>query len=211
MDFSKVCFDDQGLIPVIVQNSSSKEVLMLAYANRQALEETEKTGEMYFWSRSRQKLWHKGETSGNTMRVAGLSLDCDGDTILAEVEPAGPACHTGARTCFFRSLLENTIYSAPHKYTAHFLEKLWFYLTERQHHDPSKSYTAQLIQSGKKRTAQKVGEEGVETALAIAAGDTEEVIYEAADLIYHLMVGLLSAHVSFWDVIEELKRRHKTA
>jgi phosphoribosyl-ATP pyrophosphohydrolase/phosphoribosyl-AMP cyclohydrolase len=211
MDFSKVCFDDQGLIPVIVQNSSSKEVLMLAYANRQALEETEKTGEMYFWSRSRQKLWHKGETSGNTMRVAGLSLDCDGDTILAEVEPAGPACHTGARTCFFRSLLENTIYSAPHKYTVHFLEKLWVYLTERQHHDPSESYTAQLIQSGKKRTAQKVGEEGVETALAIAAGDTEEVIYEAADLIYHLMVGLLSAHVSFWDVVEELKRRHKAA
>ena len=204
IDYTNINFDEKGLIPVVVQDGESGEVLMVAYANRQSLEETEKRKEVVFWSRSRQLLWHKGETSGNTLRVMELRLDCDGDAILAVVEPAGPACHTGEVSCFFRTLTEEM----PGKAT--FPGQLWKYLKERQHHNPKESYTASLIQSGPKRAAQKIGEEGVETALAIAVGERDEVIYEAADLVYHLMVGLLSSGVSLQEIWAELEKRHSS-
>lgn len=204
IDYTNINFDEKGLIPVVVQDGESGEVLMVAYANRQSLEETEKRKEMVFWSRSRQLLWHKGETSGNTLRVMELRLDCDGDAILAVVEPAGPACHTGEVSCFFRTLTEEM----PGKAT--FPGQLWKYLKERLHHNPKESYTASLIQSGPKRAAQKIGEEGVETALAIAVGERDEVIYEAADLVYHLMVGLLSSGVSLQEIWAELEKRHSS-
>ena len=170
IDYTNINFDEKGLIPVVVQDGESGEVLMVAYANRQSLEETEKRKEVVFWSRSRQLLWHKGETSGNTMRVMELRLD----------------------------------------WKATFPGQLWKYLKERQHHNPKESYTASLIQSGPKRAAQKIGEEGVETALAIAVGERDEVIYEAADLVYHLMVGLLSSGVSLQEIWAELEKRHSS-
>lgn len=205
IDYAQIHFDEKGLIPVIVQDWESGEILMLAYANRQSLEKTEEINEMVFWSRSRQELWHKGATSGNRLKLKELRLDCDGDTLLAFVEPTGPACHTGARSCFFNMLTNEQAGKAI------FPGQLWKYLKKRQLDNPEESYTARLIASGVKRTAQKIGEEGVETALAIAAGDKNEVIYEAADLLYHLMVGLLSANVSLHEIIAELERRHSKA
>ena len=199
-----VKFDEKGLVPVIVQDRVTAEVLMLAYANAESLKLTEETGELVFWSRSRQELWHKGETSGNTMKVAELRLDCDGDAIVALVEPAGPACHTGERTCFYRSIAgeENATEQT-------FLGRLFRYLNKRKNDSPEESYTARLLASGASRVAQKVGEEGVETALACATGDKPGFRYEAADLLYHLLVACICAEVPFSEVLRELASRHK--
>ena len=195
-------FNEEGLIPVIVQDVLSGEVLMMAWANRESLELTASTGEMTFWSRSRKEVWRKGETSGNTMKVEELRVDCDGDTLLAFVEPAGPACHTGERSCFFNLLTERS------KGQGVFLGILWRYLERRRRDDPQESYTARLLAQGSRRVAQKVGEEGVETALAVAAGDAKETISEAADLLYHLQVAFMSCGVNPREVYAELERRH---
>lgn len=205
MEFSldAVKFGKDGLVPVIVQDALSGEVLMMAWANRDAMELILSTGEMTFWSRSRKELWRKGSKSGNTLAMKELRLDCDGDAVLASVEPAGPACHTGERSCFFRLLTP----SWEGKGT--FPGILWRYLEKRRHDAPSESYTARLLSKGLRRVAQKVGEEGVETALAVAAGDTKETVCEAADLLYHLQVALLVSGLSLRDVYAELERRHK--
>lgn len=203
MDLSAVKFDDSNLVPVIAQDSVTGEVLMLAYANREALELTEQRGELVLFSRSRQQLWHKGATSGNTMKVSALRLDCDGDTILAMVEPAGPACHTGNRSCFYRDLLGEL------RGDPTFIGRLWKYLGKRRYDDPKESYTADLLARGRERVAQKIGEEGVETALAVATGDRGQTRYEAADLVYHLLVGLLAADIPLSEILEELASRHK--
>jgi len=197
-----VNFNEDGLVLVIVQDVLSAEVLMMAWANRESLEQTLSGGEMVFWSRSRKEIWRKGATSGNTMKLMELRIDCDGDTLLAFVEPAGPACHTGERSCFYRLLTE------PHPGKGSFPGILWRFLEKRQHDDPSESYTARLISKGLRRVAQKVGEEGVETALAVAAGDRAETIYEAADLMYHLETALLASGMTPMDVYAELERRH---
>jgi len=202
IELNSVKFDEQGLIPVIVQDVLSGEVLMMAWANRESLELTASTGDMTFWSRSRKELWRKGATSGNTMKVLELRADCDGDALLALVEPSGPACHTGERSCFFNVL------TAPCEGRGTFPGVLWRYLEQRRFDDPSESYTARLLSRGARRVAQKVGEEGVETALAVAAGDKKETICEAADLLYHLQVALLAAGLSPRDVYAELERRH---
>ncbi len=202
IDIEPLRFDSSGLIPVIVQDALSGEVLMMAWANRESLEATASTGYMTFWSRSRGELWKKGETSGNTMRVAELRADCDGDTLLAFVEPAGPACHTGERSCFFRLL------TRPCEGKGTFPGILWRFLEKRRHSDPSESYTARLLSMGARRVAQKVGEEGVETALAVAAQDAPEAVCEAADLVYHLMVALMATGLTPGDVWAELERRH---
>lgn len=204
IDFEKVRFDDKGLVPVVVQDALSAEVLMTAWANRESLELTQKSGEMTFWSRSRGKLWRKGEESGNVMKVREVRVDCDGDTLLALVMPAGPACHTGERTCFYRSLWgdENSTEST-------FLGRLWYFLNRRKDDSPEESYTARLLASGASRVAQKVGEEGVETALAAATGDRDGFRCEAADLLYHLLVACIKTGVPIDEVLRELASRHK--
>ena len=205
IDMRLVKFDENGLVPVIVQDSTTAEVLMTAWANEEALKLTADSGELTLWSRSRKELWKKGETSGNVMRVIELRIDCDGDTLLAIVDPAGPACHTGKRTCFYRSL-----WGKENSTEATFLGRLWGYLNIRKSEDPEESYTARLLAKGPSRVAQKVGEEGVETAIAAATGDRESFRYEAADLIYHLLVACISSGITFNEVLEELMSRHKT-
>lgn len=199
-----VQFDEKGLVPVIVQDVVSAEVLMVAWANAEALQLTAKSGVMTLWSRSRSKLWRKGETSGNSMEVIEMRIDCDGDSILALVKPTGPACHTGERTCFYRTLSGET--SAME---ATFLGRLWRYLNKRKNDNPEESYTARLISEGASRVAQKVGEEGVETAVAVATLDKEGFRYEAADLLYHLLVACVSIDVPLSSVLKELAERHK--
>ena len=204
IDMSLIKFDEKGLVPVIVQDSTTAEVLMTAWANEEALKLTADSGELTLWSRSRKELWKKGETSGNVMKVVELRIDCDGDTLLAIVDPAGPACHTGKRTCFYRSL-----WGKENSTEATFLGRLWQYLNKRRSESPEESYTARLLAKGPSRVAQKVGEEGVETAIAAATGDREGFRYEAADLLYHLLVACISTGVSFKEVLDELMSRHK--
>ena len=204
IDMSLIKFDEKGLVPVVVQDSTTAEVLMTAWANEEALKLTADSGELTLWSRSRKELWKKGETSGNVMKVIELRIDCDGDTLLAIVDPAGPACHTGKRTCFYRSL-----WGKENSTEATFLGRLWQYLNKRRSESPEESYTARLLAKGPSRVAQKVGEEGVETAIAAATGDRDGFRYEAADLLYHLLVACISSGVSFKEVLDELMSRHK--
>jgi phosphoribosyl-ATP pyrophosphohydrolase/phosphoribosyl-AMP cyclohydrolase len=180
----EVRFDDRGLVPVIVQDWRSGEVLTLAYANAEALERTRATGELHLWSRSRQELWHKGATSGNTQSVRALRLDCDGDAVLALVEPAGPACHTGERTCFHHGELEPP---APHEA----LPALERTLRARQVERPAGSYTVELLDDPPLVGA-KVMEEAEEVARAAREESDGRVDEEAADLLYHLAVLLRS-------------------
>lgn len=197
-------FDKNGLVPVVVQDSVSAEVLMTGWANEDSLRMTSACGELVLWSRSRQEIWHKGETSGNVMHVLELRIDCDGDTLLAIVRPDGPACHTGERTCFYR-----TLWGTEDSTEATFLGRLWYYLNRRKNESPEESYTSRLLSQGRSRVAQKVGEEGVETAIAAATGDKDGFRYEAADLLYHLLVACISAGVPFNDVLKELESRHR--
>lgn len=204
-EMKQIKFDQDGLVTVVVQDSSTAEVLMVAWANEEALRLTVESGELVLWSRSRKEIWHKGLTSGNRMTVLEIRMDCDGDTLLAIVEPMGPACHTGEQTCFFRKLMKQDRASD----AGTFLGKLYRYLEKRAGDSPEESYTARLMGRGSARVAQKVGEEGVETALALALDDRENFRYEAADLLYHLQVACLAAKVPFEDVVYELKSRHK--
>jgi len=204
IDFTKIKFNEDGLIPVVVQDAVSGEVLMLAYANKESLKLTEEKGDLVFWSRSRKEIWHKGATSGNFMHVVELRIDCDGDTLLAIVNPEGPACHTGESSCFFTSL-----FGEENSTAMTFLGKLWRYLNIRKNDSPEVSYTARLLASGSKRVGQKVGEEGLETALACAVKDKDNFRYEAADLLYHLLVACIDTGVSFLDVLKEIASRYK--
>ncbi len=204
IDNEIIKFDEKGLVPVVVQDVVSAEVLMVAWANAESLRMTAEIGELVLWSRSRQEIWRKGGTSGNIMQVAELRVDCDGDTLLALVNPAGPACHTGERTCFHRTLWGNE-----NSTEATFLGRLWYYLNKRKNDSTEESYTARLLSQGASRVAQKVGEEGVETALAAATGDREGFRYEAADLLYHLLVACISVGVPFSEVLKELASRRK--
>ena len=188
-----------NLLPVIVQHATTCEVLMLGYMNPEALEKTLAEKKVTFFSRTKNRLWTKGETSGNFLHVVDMSLDCDQDALLILADPVGPTCHTGTESCF--SQLQNE----PNWIFFSKLEKL---LKARKGADPETSYTAQLYARGTKRIAQKVGEEGVETALAATVKDRNEIICEAADLAYHLTVLLQDADLSWADVIGKLKERH---
>jgi len=201
----KVKFNDQGLIPVIVQDHETGLVLMMAWTNKEGLAKTLEKRELIFWSRSRKQLWHKGETSGSTMKLKELLLDCDGDTLLALVEPQGPACHTGETSCFFTSLDGE---NPPQKNNITFLHQLVSTLKERKTSMPKGSYTAFLFSSGIERIAQKIGEEGVETALAAATGKSDEVVAEMSDLLYHCLVALTYLELPLVKIWEELSSRH---
>lgn len=199
-DASKVDFDKGGgLVPAIVQDAATLQVLMLAYMDRAALDETLESGEATFFSRSRGGRWRKGETSGHRLKVQSISLDCDGDTLLLRAEPHGPACHLGTETCFGTELTRGIGQLGA-------LERT---IAERANASPEESWTAKLVARGPKRIAQKVGEEGVETALAGAAGDRQELCNEAADLLYHLGVLLHARGASFEDVMQVLAQREK--
>ena len=187
-----------GLLPAIIQDSCTSQILMLGYMNREAAQATLDTGHVTFFSRSKQRLWTKGETSGNTLGFVSAALDCDRDTILVQAVPAGLACHTGARTCFGDELPQG----------AGFLAQLDSLIHERRAQMPEGSYTTSLFEAGKARMAQKVGEEGVELALARMKDDRDEMANEAADLLYHLMVLLADADMALEDAVAVLRSRH---
>lgn len=192
----------EGLLPAIIQDENSGQVLMLGYMNQEALEKTFETEKVTFFSRTKQRLWTKGETSGNTLNLKNMSYDCDKDTLLVLVNPIGPTCHLGTTSCFDsdpEEKLPSLVFLAQ-------LEKL---LGERKNSDPSESYTASLYARGTKRISQKVGEEGVEVALAATAGDKDELICESADLMYHLLVLLQDQDLNLSDVVNKLKERHQ--
>lgn len=193
LDFEK----GDGLLPAIVQNAVSGRVLMLGYMNREALEKTIQTGKVTFWSRSKQRLWTKGETSENYLNFVDVAADCDRDALLVLANPQGPTCHLGQESCFGDM--------AP----AHeFLAQLERILAERKNASAQSSYTASLYARGTKRIAQKVGEEAVETALAATVHDREETINEASDLVYHLLVLLQKENLDWATIVANLKKRH---
>lgn len=192
-------YDERGLVPCVVQDWTTGEVLTLAYMNEVALERTRATGELHLWSRSRQELWHKGATSGNTQAVRALRVDCDGDALLALVEPAGPACHTGQRTCFYRGGFQT---GAPHE-TMPALERT---LRERARERPAGSYTVELLDDPG-RIGEKVIEEAEEVARAAREETDERVGEEAADLLYHLLVLLHSRGLTLSDAEGVLDER----
>ncbi|MGX1924713.1 bifunctional phosphoribosyl-AMP cyclohydrolase/phosphoribosyl-ATP diphosphatase HisIE [Vibrio sp. NH-7] len=190
-----------GLVPAIVQDFQSSQVLMMGYMNQDALAKTGETGQVTFFSRTKERLWTKGETSGNVLQLVNMQLDCDNDTLLVKVNPIGPTCHTGTTTCWDGDPQEES-----QMVWLHQLEQL---LAARKSADPDSSYTASLYARGTKRISQKVGEEGVEVALAATSGDKAELVCESADLIYHLLVLLQDQGLSMNDVVNKLKERHK--
>jgi len=195
VDWTKV----DGLVPAIVQDADQGSVLMLGYMNRAALAQTLDSARVTFFSRSRQTLWSKGETSGNYLALVELQVDCDGDTLLVQARPAGPVCHLGSRTCFGDDL-----------HPAHgFLGRLDAIIAARSGTEPESSYTAGLLAGPLQRAAQKLGEEGVETALAAVTGDDGALLDEAADLLYHLQVLLRARGLALGDVAARLAERHR--
>jgi phosphoribosyl-AMP cyclohydrolase / phosphoribosyl-ATP pyrophosphohydrolase len=196
----EIAFDSRGLVPCVVQDAGTGEVLTLAYMNAEALERTRETGEMHFWSRSRDELWRKGASSGNVQRLLALRLDCDGDALLALVEPAGPACHTGERSCFHNGDRAPVAHEA--------LPELERVVAERRAGAPEGSYTAELL-SDPPRIGHKLHEETDEVARAAAGERDERVAEEAADVLYHLDVLLASRGLSMTDALEVLNGRRR--
>lgn len=188
-----------GLIPAIIQDNNTSKVLMLGFMNKEAYEKTVETGKVTFFSRSKNRLWTKGETSGNTLQVVSISLDCDQDTLLIKCIPAGPVCHTGMDTCFRERNHEDIMFL---KYLQNFIER-------RRQEMPEGSYTTTLFTKGVNRMAQKVGEEAVETIIEATNGTEDGLVYEASDLLYHLIVLLTSKGLRIEDLARELERRHK--
>jgi phosphoribosyl-ATP pyrophosphohydrolase/phosphoribosyl-AMP cyclohydrolase len=202
INFDDVRFDERGLIPAIVQDAATREVLTLAYMNRESLARTLETKQTWFWSRSRNELWHKGETSGNTQEVVGLALDCDRDAIIVLVNPAGPACHTGAISCFDTG-------TQPQQNLGPLLDQLYDLIQTRESERPAGSYTTYLFEEGLDKILKKVGEESAETIIAAKNDDDARLTAEAADLVYHLLVLLVARGVSLNDIAQELGRRRK--
>jgi phosphoribosyl-ATP pyrophosphohydrolase/phosphoribosyl-AMP cyclohydrolase len=228
-------YDDQELIPAIVQDAVTGQVLMLAYMNAEALAKTQESGEAWFWSRSRQELWHKGATSGNVQRVEEIRYDCDADALLVRVHPAGPACHTGEQSCFYRRLtphisqpevyaerplsptplspgLESENYQSPLPLAseeAFSLQQLYRVIEDRRQNPVPGSYTASLFDAGLPKIAQKVGEEASEVLVAALSQEDQRLVEEVADLAYHLLVLLAARSITPASITAELTRRHK--
>ncbi|MFL5403024.1 MAG: bifunctional phosphoribosyl-AMP cyclohydrolase/phosphoribosyl-ATP diphosphatase HisIE [Gemmatimonadales bacterium] len=206
---SAVKFGADGLVPVVTQESRSGDVLMVAYANREALDRTLSTGLAHYFSRSRGTLWQKGETSKHVQRVIQIRLDCDGDTVLYRVDQTGPACHTGTRTCFSTVIGPADGSATEEDPGGHVLTRLATTIAQRAAARPADSYTAQLLAGGVTKISQKVGEEAVEVVVAANSEDDERLASEAADLLYHLLVLLQARGVPLDTVWEELERRGK--
>jgi len=188
-----------GLVPAIIQDAHSRQVLMMGYMNREAYDKTLATGLVTFWSRSRNELWTKGETSGNLLHLVSIKADCDHDTLLVEAIPDGPTCHTGTDTCWGEENVSNPLL---------FLSELQSFIDQRKQEMPEGSYTTSLFTKGVNKIAQKVGEEALETVIEATNGTVEHLVYEASDLLYHLIVLLTEKGLRIEDVAEELHRRH---
>jgi phosphoribosyl-ATP pyrophosphohydrolase/phosphoribosyl-AMP cyclohydrolase len=202
---TEIRFNDDGLVPAIVQDARTRRVLMLAYMNRESLKRTLESGETWFWSRSRDSLWHKGETSGHTQAVKQIMFDCDADTLLVLVRPNGPSCHTGAESCFFNNLGDQqTRMDADFAVT---LSSLYELVAARKRERPEGSYTTYLFDQGLDKILKKVGEEATETIVAAKNGDPESLIKETADLLYHLVVLLVERGVTLEAIGDELSAR----
>ena len=215
-----VRFDERGLIPAIVQDARTREVLTLAYMNEESLRRTLAEGETWFWSRSRSELWHKGATSGNTQRVIAVRLDCDADAVVILVEPRGPACHTGATSCFYQKVEGLQTKTAPGQSGASaetfdtgsseigaVIEELYRVVASRRREMPEGSYTTYLFEKGLNKILKKVGEESAETIIAAKDGDLEALTRETADLVYHLVVLLVERGLTLEALGSELARR----
>ena len=206
----EIRFDDRGLVPAVVQDVTTGQVLMVAWMNEEALQCTRETGQVHFWSRSRQELWRKGATSGNTMHVREMRVDCDADTLLLEVEPAGPACHTGHRSCFFRrSGVFDESPTARDAGRGQVLHNLFATILDRQANPQPGSYTAHLLDAGEDEILKKVGEEAMEVLIAAKGQGDERLTAEVADLFYHLLVLLAAQGLDLADVEAELVRRRR--
>lgn len=188
-----------GLVPAIIQDNTTRNVLMLGYMNREAFEKTLATGNVTFWSRSRNCLWTKGETSGNFLNLVDIKVDCDNDTLLVRVNPSGPACHLGTDTCWGETNDANPLL---------FLTELQDFINKRHEEMPEGSYTTSLFKDGLNRMAQKVGEEALEAVIEATNGTNDRLIYEASDMFYHLIVLLTSKGLRIEDIAKELKERH---
>ena len=195
IDFEKT----DGLVPAIIQDNTTRNVLMLGYMNREAYEKTMATGKVTFWSRSRNCLWTKGETSGNFLNLVDIKVDCDNDTLLVRVNPTGPACHLGTDTCWGETNDANPLL---------FLTELQDFINKRHEEMPEGSYTTSLFKDGLNRMAQKVGEEALEAVIEATNGTNDRLIYEASDMFYHLIVLLTSKGLRIDDIAKELKERH---
>ncbi len=202
-------FDEHGLIPAVVQDWRNGTVLMLGFMNQDALDQTMQTGNVHFWSRKRQRLWEKGEVSGNYLQVKRLFVDCDGDTVLIKVEPMGPTCHTGSRSCFFSEISDEGISIEPESEKANgtILDRLYEMVLNRKQDPQKDSYVASLLQGGDDRVLKKVTEEAGEVLLAVKNHNKEEIVCEVADLLFHTIVTLGHCGIPVTDIQEELGRR----
>lgn len=209
-EWSQVRFDEQGLIPAVVQDWRDGTVLMVGFMNCEALNRTVATKHVHFWSRSRKKLWEKGETSGHYLILKDLFIDCDADTVLAKAEPVGPTCHTGAPSCFFSQLGETVTTDGVESFeaTSGILERIYGTIVDRKEHPKSGSYVSSLFEGGQDRILKKVAEEAGEVMLGSKNGKREEVIYEVADLFFHTLVVLGYHGITLQDVYQELASRH---
>lgn len=208
-------WNDQGLVPAVIQDADSRAVLMLAYMNQESLKKSLTTGETWFWSRSRSELWHKGATSGNVQSIVSVKYDCDGDTLLFLVKPKGPACHTGETTCFYREIRgvhtevaesESSVYTS-NRFDV--LAELESVIAERERERPEGAYTTYLFNKGVDKILKKIGEEASETIIAAKNKDNEELKLEVSDLIYHLLVLLQERKLPLDQVLKELSLRHE--
>lgn len=216
-------YNEQGLMPAVVQDYQTKDMLMVAYVNQESLNLSLEKGETVFYSRSRQELWHKGETSGNTQEIKEIYYDCDQDTILFMVDPAGPACHTGKNSCFYRKIAEETEAKAAKMMemqqkaqnietdfeTKNVVDFLYDLILERKEEMPEGSYTTYLFEEGLDKILKKVGEEAAEVIIASKNDPDQELVYETADLVYHMLVLLAVRGIEPDQIREELKKRHK--
>ena len=196
----KIYFEKMGgLVPAIIQDATTKNVLMLGFMNEEAYQKTLETRHVTFWSRTRQTLWTKGETSGHFLHLVSMQIDCDNDTLLVKVNPVGPTCHTGTDTCWGEDNEMNPLL---------FLTELQDFINKRKEEMPEGSYTTKLLKDGVNKIAQKVGEEALETVIEATNGTTDHLIYEASDLLYHLLVLLTEKGLRIEDVAAELQKRH---
>jgi phosphoribosyl-ATP pyrophosphohydrolase/phosphoribosyl-AMP cyclohydrolase len=209
MDIGDIKFDEKGLVPVVVQDAENGQVLMFAYANREAIEKTLETRKAHFWSRSRNKLWQKGEESGNFQEVNDIFLDCDGDTVLMLVNQKGVACHTGKRSCFFTSLNgdEKNASSFGKAGTSKTLEDVYQIIEDRKRNPREDSYVSNLFTKGLDAILKKVGEEAGETIIAVKNKNKAEVVYEATDLWFHTLIALAYFGITPDDIYQEFGRR----
>ena len=202
MEISELRFDDRGLIPAVVQDFYSKKVLTVAYMNRESLDITLKEKRTCFWSRSRNELWRKGETSGNVQHVVSVTADCDGDALVVQVIKDGPACHTGSDSCFY-----NELFTDP-QFPELALDALYGLLQERDRLRPEKSYTTYLFEKGKEKILKKVGEECTEVIIGAMKDSRDETVYEISDLCYHVLVLMVAMGITPEDIRKELASRH---